>query len=324
MTALWIWLHERVQRYAVVVGEALVDLIESSREGEAVYRPLVGGAPLNVATGLRRLGAVVEFVGSLSSDALGVRIRDLLRGQGVSTAGCVTTEVPTTLALTSLHDGEPEFTFYGNPPSFAQLGPAALDTTLVGGASVLYCGSIALMYEESRAAAQAAWAVPGPVKVLDPNVRPTLLRDSRALRSTVEELAATADLVKLSEPDAAVLFDLGPEATARHLRAVGAAAVVVTRGAAGAVVHCSDVDGRDRTLAVAAPTVDAIDTTGAGDACMAALMYGLMSHGTPTGAQQWRELTGFATTAAALACEVPGGATAMPTLDAIAARRPAV
>ena len=42
--------------YAVVVGEALVDLFESECDGASVYRPMVGGAPLNVAAGIARLG----------------------------------------------------------------------------------------------------------------------------------------------------------------------------------------------------------------------------------------------------------------------------
>jgi len=220
--------------------------------------------------------------------------------------------------VTSLRDAVPEFTFYGDPPSFAQVDPTDFDRDLVARAATLYCGSIALMYPAARQLAAAAWATPGPLRVLDPNVRPRLLRDRASLRTTIEEFASTADLVKLSEPDARVLFDLDPVAAARHLRAAGARAVVVTLGPDGAY---ADTDAG--ALTVPAPRVQAIDTTGAGDACVAALMYGLLTRGWPADADSWRDLVGFATTAASLACEVPGGATAMPALDAIHARRPA-
>ncbi len=308
------------QPYAVVIGEALVDLIEeqlgaSSDNAETVYRPLVGGAPLNVASGLRRLGATVEFVGSVSTDVLGGRIWDLLTRHGVGTAATVRTPVATTLALTSLHDGEPEFSFYGNPPSFAQFGPASAQ--LIGSAAIVYCGSIALMYDGPLRAAQAAWGVAGPLKVLDPNIRPRLLLDRERLRTTIEGLAATADLVKLSAPDARELFDLPPADAARHLREIGAPAVMVTLGPAGALLQVRDAAGADRTVNVLAPQVRAVDTTGAGDACMAALMHGLMARGVPRDIEGWQDLGTFAVTAAALACEVPGGATAMPTLEAI-------
>ena len=42
--------------YAVVLGEALIDLLDSECDGEPVYRQSIGGAPLNVAVGVARLG----------------------------------------------------------------------------------------------------------------------------------------------------------------------------------------------------------------------------------------------------------------------------
>jgi len=314
--------------YAVVLGEALIDLIESpADDGQTVFRPMVGGAPLNVAAGITRLGASAQLVTSIGTDALGQRIWNLLADLGVGTRACVRVDVPTTLALTSLRDAVPEFSFYnaapthaspahGDSPSFAQLDPSDLDRDLVAQSSTLYCGSIALMYPRARELARAAWATPGPMRVLDPNVRPRLLRDPEGLRRTIEEFASTADLVKLSEPDAATLFGLEPAAVARHLRAVGARAVVVTLGPDGAF---ADTDAGPIT--VVAPPIRAVDTTGAGDACVAALMYGLLSRGWPAGAPAWAELVGFATVAASLACTVPGGATAMPALDEIRAHR---
>jgi fructokinase len=301
--------------YAVVLGEALVDLFESECQGEAVYRPMVGGAPLNVAAGLARLGHPVEFVGSISADILGERIWQLLADTRIGTRGSVRVDGPTTLALTSLRHGVPEFHFYGEPPSFSRLGPEHVDPKLVGGAGILYCGSIALLYERTLAAARAAWSMAGPLRTLDPNVRPTLMDDPAPLRRVVEEFATTAHLVKLSEPDARALFGRAPDTAAAHLRRLGAAAVVVTLGERGAY---ADVPGG--TFTVPAPPVVAIDTTGAGDAAMAALMHGLLSRGVPASLATWREVVEFATTVAAFACETRGGATAMPTMDAVRAR----
>src|SRR5688572_12615715 len=122
---------------AVVLGEALMDLFEDECDGASVYRPVVGGAPLNVAVGLARLGVAAEFVGSLGRDALGQRIRAFLHEEGVGTASCVDVAVPTTIALTSLRDGQPEFHFYGAPPSYGMLGPEHLDSDLIGGAAAL-------------------------------------------------------------------------------------------------------------------------------------------------------------------------------------------
>ena len=315
-------------RYAVVIGEALVDLLESSRDGERVYREAVGGAPLNVAVGVARLGGSVEFVGSLGDDVLGGRIRAFLDGAGVSTRGCVPDGVATTIALTTFDGAEPDFHFYGQPPSYGRLRPADVDAEMVAGAAVLHCGSIALLCPDVLAAARTAWAVPGPRRTFDPNVRPRLLDDRDAFRAVVEEFAATADLVKLSAADAEALYDLEPPAAATRLLAAGAGSVVVTLGARGALLAC----GPDR-VHVPAPAVRAVDATGAGDAAMAALIYGLLAAPAPVGdpllapdavrGPLHAERVSFATAVAALACEKPGGATAMPTLDEVRDRYPA-
>ena len=307
---------------AVVVGEALIDLMETDFGAERAYRPLVGGAPLNVAVGLARLGRPVEFVGSIGRDVLGQRIRAFLAAAGVGTTGCVEVDAPTSLAVTSFDGAEPDFHFYGEPPSYGLLPPASLDLARIRAASAVYCGSIALLCEPSLAAARLAWAQAGPVKAFDPNVRLNLVRDRVALRSIVEEFAATADLVKLSEPDARALFDADPGVAADHLRSLGAGTVVVTRGAAGALV----VTGSGRAT-VPAPPVRAVDTTGAGDAMMAALLSGLLdpsfsAGGVPSDLDGWVALASFAVTVAGLVCERPGGATAMPTLAEVHARLP--
>jgi fructokinase len=313
--------------YAVVMGEALVDLLERVDDepgGERTYREAIGGAPLNVAVGLARLGHPVEFVGSLGGDVLAGRIRALLDATGVSTSGCVVAGGPTTIALTTFDGTEPDFHFYGEPPSYGRLRPSDVDADMVAGAGVLYCGSIALLCPDTLAAARTAWAVPGPLRAFDPNVRTRLLTDPVAYRGIVEEFAATADLIKLSLADAAVLYDLAgdlagaAEAAGSRLLAAGAATVVVTLGAGGALVlHGSGA------VRIPAPPVRAVDATGAGDATMAALLHGLLVRGeTPTDAAGWVEPVTFAMRVAGMVCEAPGGATAMPTRAAVSRRFP--
>jgi fructokinase len=303
--------------YALVLGEALMDLLETHVDGELLYRPTVGGAPLNVAVGLARLGTTVEFAGSLGEDVLGRRVRALLVDAGVGDANLRTVAGPTTIALTSFIGHEPDFHFYGEPPSYGQFGPADLDLARVADAAAVYCGSIALLCAPVLAAARAAWAVPGPLRALDPNIRPRLLGDPATHRAVIEEFATTADLVKLSAPDATALYGASAEEVARRLRAVGARAVVVTLGSAGALVAADDTWER-----VESPPVRAVDATGAGDAMMAGLIHALLTRGVPDTAPAWRAVVGFATAVAGLVCEARGGATAMPAYDQVNARFP--
>jgi fructokinase len=315
--------------YAVVLGEALVDLLDTDHGGERVYRPAIGGAPLNVAVGIARLGAAsgvrAELIGSLGDDALAGRIHDFLVEAGVGTGGLVRVNAATTLAVTTFDGTEPSFRFYGQPPSYGLYGPADVDRAMVSGAAALYCGSICLLCEPVLAAARRAWATSGPLRAFDPNVRPQLLTDPAGLRGVLEEFAATADLVKLSLADANLLYP-GDSASmvAERLLKLGPGrdpfgkAVVVTLGAEGAMVFTGD-----QSATVAAPRVRAVDATGAGDAVMAALVYGLVADGVPADLDGWRDRVIFATQVAGMVCEAPGGANAMPTLAEVHRRFPA-
>jgi fructokinase len=305
--------------YAVVLGEALVDLLETDLDGESIYRQAIGGAPLNVSVGTSRLGGDVRFLGTLGDDPLGDRIAAFLRKAGVGTTGLKRVPVPTTLALTTFDGAEPTFHFYGEPPSYALLGPGDVDPALVRGAAVVYAGSIALLREPFRAAARTAWAVDGPIRVFDPNVRPKLLPDRAAvvaLRELVEGFFATADLVKLSSADAEVLYDgATPEAAAARILGIGAGSVVVTCGAKGAYAALAG-----GAAMLSAPSVAAIDATGAGDSVMGALVRRLLADGLPTDLAGWQRNVRFALAVAGLVCERPGGAVAMPTNEELTAR----
>lgn len=306
----------RMTGYAVVLGEALVDMLESTAGGETVYRPAVGGAPFNVAVGIARLGSPVRFLGSFGDDPFGARLLDFLARSGVGTDGAVTVPgVPTTLAVATFSGHEPSFRFYGDPPSYGLFGADDVDEDVVAGAGLLYCGSMCLLAPPVLAAARRAWAVRGeaggPVRVFDPNVRPVVGVNP----DVVAEFAATADLVKLSAADASALWGASPEEAAGHLLDLGAGAVVVTLGGQGALVaHGAS------TVLVPPSAVTPVDATGAGDATMAGLSWGILTHGLPADLGGWATLARVAVHVAGLVCESRGGAVAMPTLAELRSR----
>ena len=305
--------------YAVVLGEALVDLLEADLDGELIYRQAIGGAPLNVAVGATRLGGDVRYVGSLGNDTLGDRIAAFLRKVDVNVTGVKRVPVPTTLAVTTFEGAEPTFQFYGEPPSYALLEPDDVDPAMIGGAAVLYTGSICLMREPFHSAARTAWSIDGPLRVFDPNVRPKLLPDRvavDALRDMVEEFFASADLVKLSSADAELLYDgASPSAAAERILKLGAGTVVVTWGAKGAYVATGD-----GSAMLPAPSVAAIDATGAGDSVMGALIRRLLADGLPGDLAGWQRNVRFALAVAGLVTERQGGATAMPSNEELIER----
>jgi fructokinase len=111
--------------------------------------------------------------------------------------------------------------------------------------------------------------------MLDPNVRPVLLRDPGVYRRRMRTLMGRATIVKASDTDLAWLFpDLDLEAAAEQILALGARLVVVTLGAEGALGI-----GPGIKKWVAAPPVEVIDTIGAGDAFGAAMLAWLHDRG---------------------------------------------
>ncbi len=292
--------------YAVCIGEALVDLIETADHTSLSVVP--GGSPLNVAVGVSRLGEPVEFLGSFGSDGFGARLRGFLDSNGVGIGGSIECDVPTSLAVTTFEGAEPSFAFYGTPTSYGLLQASDLDLSLLNGASVVHAGSIGLLEPSIYGAALSAFTISGPFRTLDPNVRLSMIPDMEEFRLAMETLFRTVDVVKLSIHDASALYEGTASEIAERIARLGPRAVIVTLGAAGLVAL---VEGS--ALLVPGRKVEATDTTGAGDACMASIIAELVKSGWPVDETAWEELLRFAVDVSAYTCCAPGGATAIPT-----------
>jgi sugar/nucleoside kinase (ribokinase family) len=294
-------------RCAAIMGEALIDMIDGDCEGERVYRAQPGGSPYNVAVALARLGGCTEFIGSFGNDVLAHRLRAFLRDNGVSMRGSVTHDAPTFLSLATLEHAKPYFTYYGSP---MPLGSNDLDRDLLAGAALIHCGSTVFLTEQQREAVREAFAIRGPLKTIDPNPRPTLITDMVAYRTALEAFYPLVDVVKLSADDAELLYTCSPIAAAEWIRSRGARAVIVTLGADGAFA----MDDSGRTDVSGKSLARVVDTTGAGDAFMAGVIFGLLQSKGDPAQRAWKPILELATTTAALSCCAPGGAAATPTM----------
>jgi fructokinase len=276
----------------VFAGEALVDLAFGER-GELV--PLIGGGPFTAARAAARLGADARFLGRLSTDRFGGQLRAALADDGVGLGAAVATEDPTTLALVELDDaGVATYRFYVEGTSAPGLAEAALP----GDAAVLCVGTLGLVFEPSASTLEALVATaPDDVMIaVDPNCRPVAIADEVAYRARLDRILAHADLVKASDADLAYLRPGdAPAAAMRSLLPAGAVGVV-TLGGDGALVV-----GDAEPIAIPAPKVDVIDTIGAGDAFLGALLTHW--NGNPT---TLHEAVTFAVSIAALTCTRAG------------------
>ena len=262
----------------VCCGEGLIDFIPGeTTTGEAAYVPAPGGSICNVAVGLGRLGVPTGFLGGVAADFFGEMLMERLRTSGVSDRYTARLPRPSTVAFVSLGGDEPEYVFYdeGAADRMWTLEDAP---SLRDDVTALHFGSISLLREPAASAyADLMRREKGRrVLTLDPNLRPSLVKDEARYRSLLAELIGLADIVKISAADLAWWAPGEPfETIAGGWLDGGTRLVVVTRGAEGATAYWSG--GTYHAPSVAVDRVQ--DAVGAGDSFMAGLLAGLSADG---------------------------------------------
>lgn len=297
-------------------GENLIDMIQQrvAEDGAPEFRAIVGGSPYNCARALGRLGAEVGFLTPVSTDRMGDLLAAALAADGVALLGG-RSDLPTTMALVALDAGQPRYQFYREGVADRDITFTALRARVPDGARALQLGSISLIDgADADALAELAEAARGLglLVSVDPNIRPVLLRgDAGGYRARLRRIFAVADLVKISDEDLGwwdPARDVGAAAEALFA-AVRPGLLVVTRGAEGVIAfHPS---GRIEVPAV--PVAQLVDTVGAGDTFMAALLDGLAGAGAleraalaALPAERLRALLARAARAAAITCARAG------------------
>jgi fructokinase len=290
----------------VVAGEALMDLVLDTGGG-LVGHP--GGGPYNVARTIGRLEQPVTYLGRISTDGFGARLRRELEADGVGTGTVVPTDAPTTLAVAELNEsGGAEYRFYADSTSAPGLVLEAATSVLPHRVGTFCVGTLGLVFEPLATTLEALVGRmdDNTLVALDPNCRPTTIRDPAAYRGRLDRLLRRADVVKASDDDLAWLHpDASPVDAARALLRRNDAVALVTLGGQGAlVVTPADV------FEVEAPPVDVVDTIGAGDSFMGAFLARWRSRGFGraelTRSGEVQEAARFACRLAAITCSRAG------------------
>ena len=274
----------------VTLGELLVDFIACEpgvEAGEAkTWSAAPGGAPANVAVGAARLGVSTAFLGKVGDDPFGLMLARSLSAEGVDTRSLLFERAArTALAFVSLtEDGERSFHFYRHPSADMLYRPEEVDLAAVRAARILHFGSLGLTGEPSRSATLEALAAAKEADLLitfDPNLRLDLWASPEEARHWILEAIRHAHVVKLSAEELEFLGGTSDIEAGREL-APELDLLVVTRGPAGADYLSRADSGTAEGTAegtvegtVEGFATKAIDTTGAGDSFMAALLAGI-------------------------------------------------
>lgn len=292
----------------VVFGSVNLDLVARverlPRPGETLagnaFAMLPGGKGANQALAARRAGADVRLVATVGEDAFAAPALAQLEADGVDLGALRRVATPTGVALINVDaQGENAITVIAGANGCAQ-AQAIADELLHGGTTLLLQLEVPL--DEVIAAAARARA----------HGARTML-NAAPIQALPDALLATLDVLVVNEHEAAALAATlgmpaapGDFADAFHRRS--GCATVVTLGGEGALAVA---DGRQ--LAVPAPTVKVVDTTGAGDAFCGALA-GALDRGAA-----WPRALAEGVAGGALACTAPGAQPALPRATAIAA-----
>ena len=261
----------------LVVGESLVDIVVPTDGGER--HDAVGGSCLNVAVGLARLGVPTTLVTRIGDDPLGATIVDHVHASEVTLSEGSVVAGGTTSTATAYLDEEHAATYdfeivWDLPPQ-----------TLPEGATGVHVGSLGSALAPGRASVVdlVRQSVDADVFVsYDPNIRPFFMKDAARAWREVLEVAAHTCLLKLSDEDLRLLRpdDAEDDVCGELLAAGRTELVVLTRGGKGAKAYTAGA-----VIEVPAPPTDVVDTVGAGDSFMAAMLAMLADWGVLSGGE---------------------------------------
>lgn len=189
-----------------VMGEALIDIIVDP-EGEVTS--VVGGAPLNTARTIARLGEQASVLGGVSTDAFGQRILRMLTADGVTLALGRQVPEPSTLAIAQIDAyGAAGYRFMLEGTSAAAVNAEMALACMGPDVSVIHVGTLGLVLEPlaSASAAVVAAAREDQLVMVDPNCRPSVMTSSAVFDRTLGSVLTRADVVKVSGDDLTFMF----------------------------------------------------------------------------------------------------------------------
>ncbi|MEU1412965.1 ribokinase [Streptomyces sp. NPDC005731] len=290
----------------LVVGSANADLVirverrpaagETVLGSDLVVHP--GGKGANQAVAAARLGARTALLARVGDDGHGRLLLQSQRAAGVDTAGVLVGGAPTGVALITV-DPSGDNSIVVSPGANARLAPKDVRaaTGLLHGSRVVS----AQLEIPLETVVEVVRSLPSGTRfVLNPSPP----------RPLPAEVLAACDPLIVNEHEARVIaggeLDGSPEDWAAALLALGPRSVVVTLGAQGALVATGEAMTRIKSMAV-----DAVDTTGAGDAFTAALAWRLGA------GSALPEAAAYAARVGAAAVTRPGAQESFPTAEEV-------
>jgi fructokinase len=304
----------------ITLGEALIDFTPLDNQN-IDFRKNPGGAPANVAVALSRLGEDVSFVGKVGEDVLGNFLAEKLKSEEVNIDNLILTEeAKTAITFVTLDEtGDRSFDFYINPSADRFLRADEIDDRLFVENKIYHFGSISLIDEPARTATKKGIELAHQNEMLvsyDPNLREMLWDSLAEAKEIILSVMNQVDLVKVSEEELEFLTaEKDIKKGAEILKAeYDIPLLFITCGSEGSYYY------KDEIGFVEAFKVEAVDTTGAGDAFMSGVLYNFNQNELTVAEidNEFLEKTlKFANYSGSLAASASGAMAALPTLEEV-------
>ena len=308
------------------LGELLIDFapVGADEDGYPTLAAKPGGAPCNYLAALAKYGARTALYAKVGKDTFGKLLINTLKEAGIETSGIIQdASVFTTLAFVTLDaSGDRSFSFARKPGADTCMRFDELDLTLADDSTAFHFGTLSLTNEPSREATQKAVAYAknaGKLITYDPNLRASLWDDLEEAKKQILWGLGQADIVKISDEEAEFLWGCDERECARKLLdEYGVKLAMVTSGPGGALLQ-----NKNGAATATCPTVNAVDTTGAGDIFGGSAVSRILRLNIAPEELTREELESiaqFAVTAASLSTQKPGGIPSVPDeLEVLAA-----
>ncbi|BBJ27487.1 carbohydrate kinase family protein [Athalassotoga saccharophila] len=276
------------------------------------FEPHVGGSPLNIAVGLARLGEKVSYITKFSYDFFGDMLKDTLKSEGVDISLSVTDDdLHTTLAFAFVDEKKvPKFAIWNRSTADGALSYEDLSKVRIDEFDAFHFGSILFATPASDNILQFMGDVKKKGKYIffDPNYRPHIAKDEGKYKADLLKGWKMADLVKCSMEDAKSIFNLDDfESILKVVKSIGK--TVITDGENGAYVISKTATH------IPAIRVNAVDTTGCGDAFMAGLIHDFARNDFKE--ENLVSASKFGTITAGMAAQKIGAITSFPKLEEV-------
>ena len=303
----------------ISIGEALIDQV---KQGVKLIGKFTGGAPTNVAAMVANLGQSSVLLTKIGDDDEGKMILETLRTLNVDTNHIKVTDAhDTTVAKVQVDKkGQRTFTFDRRNAADLFLTKEDIDPTLFEEGDILHFGSVNLVPSLTRKAHEFAIDTAkrnGVILSFDPNLRFNLWPNPLALREAVKEFMIGVDIFKVTEEELNFIFpDMSNEAAIEKVFQAKITWLILSKGDQGLVAY----QAKQKPIVIKGVKVKVLDTTGAGDALIGALLAKILDAGISksklaSSGLKMKEFLSFANEVAALSTTKSGAIASFPTRD---------